>query len=132
LTSTSAKFAPHWTLPLEWAQTQNNLGLALLRLGERENSTARLEEAVAADRDALKERTRERVPLEWAMSSGNQGVALMWVAQRKGDDAISRTAVLQIEASRDTLRAAGDSLSAEYFEKQLQIAKAVLEQVRRH
>ena len=33
------------------------------RLGERESGTARLEEAVAAYRDALKEWTRERVPL---------------------------------------------------------------------
>ena len=42
--------------------TQNNLGLALWRLGERESGTARLEEAVAAYRAALEEYTRERVP----------------------------------------------------------------------
>jgi hypothetical protein len=36
-----------------WATTQNNLGVVLLRLGEREGGTARLEEAVAAFRDAL-------------------------------------------------------------------------------
>ena len=34
--------------------TQNNLGLALLTLGERESGTARLEEAVAAYRAALR------------------------------------------------------------------------------
>ena len=34
--------------------------------GERESGTARLEEAVAAYRAALEERTRERVPLDWA------------------------------------------------------------------
>ena len=33
--------------------TQNNLGLALWRLGERESGRARLEEAVAAYRAAL-------------------------------------------------------------------------------
>jgi hypothetical protein len=33
----------------------------------------RLEGAVAAYRDALKERTRERVPLDWAMSIGIRG-----------------------------------------------------------
>jgi len=38
-------------------QTQNNLGLALARLGERESGTARLEEAVAAFRAALEEMT---------------------------------------------------------------------------
>ena len=35
-------------VPLQWAMMQMNLGLALLRLGERESGTARLEEAVAA------------------------------------------------------------------------------------
>jgi hypothetical protein len=44
--------------------TQNNLGTALIRLGERESDTARLEKAVTAFHDALKERTRERVPLD--------------------------------------------------------------------
>ena len=49
--------------PLEWAKTQNNLGVALWLLGKRESGTARLEEAVAAYREALQEKTRERVPL---------------------------------------------------------------------
>ena len=38
---------------LDWARTQNNLGTALQRLGERESGTARLEEAVEAYRAAL-------------------------------------------------------------------------------
>ena len=49
------------------------LGTALSELGERESGTARLEEAVAAYRDALEERTRERVPLDWAMTQNNLG-----------------------------------------------------------
>ena len=44
-------------VPLDWAMTQNNLGNALATLGERETGTARLEEAVAAYRAALEERT---------------------------------------------------------------------------
>ena len=56
--------------------TQINLGNALWRLGERENWTARLEEAVAAYRAALEEWTRERVPLGWAMTQSNLGNAL--------------------------------------------------------
>ena len=63
-------------VPLEWATTQNNLGNALRRLGERETGTARLEEAVAAYRAALEERTRERVPLDWATTQNNLGNAL--------------------------------------------------------
>jgi hypothetical protein len=46
------------------AMTQMNLGSALRSLGERESGTARLEEAVAAYREALQERTRERAPLD--------------------------------------------------------------------
>ena len=56
------------TTPLDWARTQNDLGIALWTLGERESGTARLEEAVAAYRAALQEMTRERVPLQWATS----------------------------------------------------------------
>ena len=59
--------------PLDWAMTQNNLGNALLTLGERESGTARLEEAVVAYRAALEEKTRERVPLDWAMTQNNLG-----------------------------------------------------------
>ena len=40
-------------VPLDRAKTQNNLGNALLRLGERESGTARLTEAVAAHRAAV-------------------------------------------------------------------------------
>ena len=39
------------------------MGFALAALGERENSTALLQDAVVAYKEALKERTRERVPL---------------------------------------------------------------------
>ena len=55
-------------VPLDWAATQSNLGVALETLGERESGTERLEQAVAAFNEALKERTRERVPLDWAMT----------------------------------------------------------------
>jgi hypothetical protein len=58
--------------PLEWAKTQINLGVALETLGERESGTARLEEAAAAYREALKEFTRERVPLDWAAAQNNR------------------------------------------------------------
>jgi hypothetical protein len=66
-------------VPLQWATTQMNLGNALAALGERETGeagTAHLEEAVAAYRLALEERTRERVPLDWALTQMNLGNAL--------------------------------------------------------
>ena len=67
---------PRDSLPLDWAKTQNNLGIALATLGERESGTAQLEEAVAAYREALEELTRERVPLDWATTQNNLGNAL--------------------------------------------------------
>jgi hypothetical protein len=53
-----------------------NLGNALARLGEREATTARLEEAVSAFRLALLEWTRERVPLQWAQTQMSLGAVL--------------------------------------------------------
>ena len=44
---------PRERVPLDWAMTQNNLGSALTRLGERESGAAQLEEAVAAFDAAL-------------------------------------------------------------------------------
>jgi len=41
--------------------------------GERESGTGRLGEAVIAYREALKERTRDRVPLHWAATQNNLG-----------------------------------------------------------
>ncbi len=70
-------------MPLDWAMTQNNLGIALETLGERESGTARLEEAVAAYRAALEECTRERVPLDWAMTQMNLGNALRTLGERE-------------------------------------------------
>ncbi|MEK1895071.1 MAG: hypothetical protein AAAB20_17665, partial [Rhizobium sp.] len=63
-------------VPLDWASTQNNLGVALACLGEHDSDPARLEEALAALRMALKERTRKRVPHQWAMTQNNLDTAL--------------------------------------------------------
>ena len=62
--------------------TQNNLGNALAALGNRESGTERLEQAVTAYTEALKERTRERVPLDWAATQNNLGVALTTLGER--------------------------------------------------
>src|SRR5262249_13156182 len=80
---------------------QDNLGSALWTLGERESGTTRLDEAVAAYRDALKERTRERVPLDWAMTQNNLGSALWTLGEREGDTARLEEAVA---ADRDALK----------------------------
>jgi tetratricopeptide (TPR) repeat protein len=55
--------------------------------------TARLEAEVAAYRDALKERTRERVPLEWAMTQNDLGNALSTLGSRENGTARLEEAV---------------------------------------
>jgi tetratricopeptide (TPR) repeat protein len=82
-------------VPLQWATTQNNLGNALLRLGERENGTASLEEAVAAFRAAL----GERVPLQWAMTQNNLGAALLSLGKRESGTARLDEAIVAYRAA---------------------------------
>jgi tetratricopeptide (TPR) repeat protein len=92
---------PRERVPLDWAMTQNNLGLALWRLGERESGTAKLEEAVVAYHEALKEQTRERVPLDWAMTQTNLGTTLQSLGERQSGTAKLEEAVI---AYREALK----------------------------
>jgi hypothetical protein len=55
------------------ADVQFASGLALFVLGDQAGDNSALQEAVAAYRAALEERTRERVPLDWAMTQMNLG-----------------------------------------------------------
>lgn len=107
-------------MPLDWAQTQNNLGNALWRLGERESGTARLEEAVEAYREALKEYTRERVPLQWATTQNNLGNALSRLGERTGDRVKFAEARKAIEGAFDIFMQAGQEQHRGYFENRLQ------------
>ncbi len=100
-------------VPLQWAMTQMNLGNALVNLGnaletlgERESGTARLEEAIAAYREALQERTRESVPLQWAMTQMNLGSALLNLGGRESGTARLEEAVAAYrEALQENTRA---------------------------
>jgi tetratricopeptide (TPR) repeat protein len=86
-------------VPLDWAMTQNNLGIALATLGDRESGTARLEEAVTAFRAALREFTRERVPLDWAMTQNNLGNTLATLGDRESGTARLEEAVTAFGAA---------------------------------
>jgi len=85
----------------------NDLGISLATLGERESGTARLEEAVAAYRDALKERARERVPLDWAMTQNNLGAALQTLGERESGTARLEEAVAAYRAGIEVLEHSG-------------------------
>jgi tetratricopeptide (TPR) repeat protein len=68
-------------------------------LGERESGTARLEEAVAAYRAALEERTRDRVLLDWARTQNNLGNALQALGERESGTARLEEAVAAFRAA---------------------------------
>jgi uncharacterized caspase-like protein len=75
--------APRERRPLDWAATQDGLGVALRSLGERQPTSVQLEQAIAAFHEALQERTRERVPLDWASTEFHLGVAFLRLAFRE-------------------------------------------------
>ena len=67
VTAASSTCNPANHVPLQWASERRTISASRsVALGERESGTDKLEQAVAAYREVLKERTRERVPLDWA------------------------------------------------------------------
>ncbi len=77
----------------------DDLGEALRRLGEHESGTARLEEAVAAFRAALTERTRELAPLDWASTQRSLGSTLWRLGERESSPARLEEAVAACRAA---------------------------------
>jgi hypothetical protein len=67
----------------------------------RESGTTKVEEAILAYREALKETTRERVPLLWAESQNNLGAALKILGERESSTVRLEEA---IAAYRETLK----------------------------
>jgi tetratricopeptide (TPR) repeat protein len=86
--------APRPKRPLDWAHTQNSLGVVLSRLGARESTTDSLRAAVEAYNEALKECTRERAPADWAATKNNLGNVLTELGQREGNIGLLESAVV--------------------------------------
>ena len=63
----------------------------------------RLEEAVAAYRAALEERTRTRVPLDWAATQNNLGNALRTLGERESGTSRLEEAVAAFRAALEEL-----------------------------
>ena len=74
-------------------------------LGEQENGTARLEDAIAAHRAALEEYTRDRAPLQ----TGNRGIAFMPIADPLGDATKAQSAIQEIEVAFVAIREGGNA-----------------------
>ena len=71
--------------PLLWAMTENDLGAALLILGQRERDPKQFEDAIAAFREALQELTLEQSPAQWGMAQNNLATALATLGEREND-----------------------------------------------
>ena len=73
--------------------TQNNLGGALYRLGQRQSgkdAIARLNEAITAYDKALEVWTKDNASINWAKAQNNLGIALRTLGERQGgEDAIA-------------------------------------------
>jgi len=81
----------------------NDMAVSLTTLGARGDDTA-LAEAVTTYREALKERTRDRVPLSWAMTQNNLGNALATLGKRGDDTALAEAVTAYREALKEYTR----------------------------
>ena len=90
--------------PLAWATAQNERGDRLFDQGKDDPDSTLLEEAVAAYRAALEERTRDRVPLDWAGTQNNLGTALATLAARTKDRARMTEAIASMRDAAEVYR----------------------------
>tara|TARA_R110002049_G_scaffold141365_1_gene303013 strand:- start:887 stop:1411 length:525 start_codon:yes stop_codon:yes gene_type:complete len=107
------------SVPQVWAMTQNNLGAALHKLGERQHDAEPLEAAVHAYENALEEWARERAPMTWAMTLANLCAVRKILAELVCDVEIARRALIDFRAVAEVFREASH---AQYY-------KLVTEQV---
>jgi hypothetical protein len=74
---------------------------------------------VTAYREALKERTRDRVPLDWSMTQNNLGNALRTLGEREGGTRRLEEARAAIGMAWDVYREAGMGRYDPSFETRL-------------
>ena len=67
--------------PMDYAMTQNNLGVAYSSLAEVEAKADNCKKAIRAHDEALKVRTLDRFPMQYAMSQNNLGITYHTLAE---------------------------------------------------
>jgi tetratricopeptide (TPR) repeat protein len=92
-------FPPSGLSTGQLADVQLALGLALSTIGDQAGDNKALTEAVAAYREALKERTRSQAPFDWAMTQNNLGNALWTLGERESGTARLEEAVAAYRAA---------------------------------
>jgi hypothetical protein len=84
---------PRSSHPELWAQTQNKLGNAILRLGVGSNSVPLMTGAVSAFEAALEVQIRDLAPRDWAATTANLADALVQLGNRLNEEKDLRDAV---------------------------------------
>ncbi|PZU09742.1 hypothetical protein [Sphingomonas sp.] len=100
---------PQAAMPLVWAKTQAEMGLAIGRLARRDPAAAKLEDAVTALREALKEVTAANAPDDWAQMQFNLGGILADLGKRETGTAHLEQAVTAYRQSLTIWTAEKDS-----------------------
>ena len=96
-------------------------------IGERETGTANLEAAVTAYRNALMERTQDRVPLDWADTEYNLGRTLIDIGKRQNGTESLNAALEAFQKSLPVFRNAASPWSY-YTQNEIAIVEALLQQ----
>ena len=112
--------------------TQNNLGTALQKLGERSESPQPFKDAISAYQSALKEWTQERSPMTWALTAANLAVAQKSLAERLGDAGTAGLALSQLEAVAKVFREASHAQYYEHATEQIAKTRELLEALGAH
>jgi tetratricopeptide (TPR) repeat protein len=93
----SLRFLIGHDAPLNYASTQNNLGVAYRDLSEISEREANLRRAVAAYEQALRFRTEQAAPLDYASTQNNLGAAYRSLSEISEREANLRRAVAAYE-----------------------------------
>jgi tetratricopeptide (TPR) repeat protein len=114
----------------QWAGIQNNLGNALHTLGEKSQGVEALEAALTAHRNALTVRTKERARVDWAATRNNMGLVLTTLGARLRDPQRFEEAIGAYRDALGVFRMAGEVRYAVMTERNLDRAKALLDESR--
>ena len=85
---------------------------------------------MAVYREALKERTRERIPLDWAATQNNLGNALLSLSEREPGTTRLEEAVAAYKAALEVVSPENASYYNQMYQLNLAHAQALLDQRR--
>lgn len=89
------------------ANLLSSYGLILSAVGQKLGASAKLEEAVAAYREVLKDRTRDHAPLDWARTKCDLAAALTNLGERENGTARLEEAVTTYREALEELNGDG-------------------------